>query len=289
MDANRTLAVLALFALGATAAAAPRPVPDPLPPFTVRDLVRLERISDPQASPDGRRIVYTLRTTDMDANKGRTAVWLLDGAKRATPAVRLTDLAANSNSPEWSADGRFVYFLSDRGGSTQVWRVSAGGGSSSHEPPGSDALQVTSLPLDVGSFRVSPKGDRILVSAEVYLDCADLACTQQRLDAAAHSKATGLLYQQLFVRHWDAWADGRRSQVFSMALDDVARGTPVNITAGIGDVPSKPFGGREDYAFSPDGAEKWRFPCAPHGPASPGRPISTSMPPPPTDTARRGI
>jgi dipeptidyl aminopeptidase/acylaminoacyl peptidase len=39
-----------------------------------------------------------------------------------------------------------------------------------------------------------------------------------------------------------------------MALDDVARGTPVNLSAGIGDVPGKPFGGREDYAFSPDGA-----------------------------------
>ena len=65
-----------------------------------------------------------------------------------------------------------------------------------------------------------------------------------------------MLYDKLFVRHWDTWSDGRRSQLFSIALDasGVASGTPVNLTAGLdGDVPGKPFGGREDYAFSPDG------------------------------------
>ena len=57
-------------------------------------------------------------------------------------------------------------------------------------------------------------------------------------------------------RHWDTWSDGRRSQLFSLPLDEVAHGdAPVNLTAGIGDVPGKPFGGREDYAFSPDGAQ----------------------------------
>ncbi len=225
-------------------------------PFTIRDLVRLERISEIAASPDGKRVAYTLRSTDMEANKGRTGIWLVDTGTRtrAAPLHRLTDIAANSNSAEWSADGRYLYFLSNRSGTTQVWRVAAGGsGAGTADAPGADAMQVTNLPLDVGSFRVSPKGDRILVSVEVYLDCADLACTRQRLDAAAHSNAGGVLYDQLFVRHWDTWSDGRRSQLFAMALDDVARGTPVNLTGGIGDVPSKPFGGREDYAFSPDG------------------------------------
>jgi len=271
-----TTILLAAYALAAAAG----PASLPLQPFTVQDLVRLERVSEVNASPDGKLVAYTLRTTDMDANKGRTAIWLLDTTarpgKHGLSAVRLTDLSANSNASEWSADGRFLYFLSNRSGSTQVWRISAGGpatpasatpapatpgsaagrsAGASGDAPGATALQVTNLPLDVGSFRVSPKGDRILVSVEVYLDCADLACTKQRLDAAAHAKASGVLYDHLFVRHWDTWADGRRSQLFSMALDDVARGAPVNLTHGIGDVPGKPFGGREDYAFSPDGAQ----------------------------------
>jgi dipeptidyl aminopeptidase/acylaminoacyl peptidase len=269
MAADRLSFTLALLSLVASAnaptAAAGSAAAEHSQPFTVQDLVRLERVSELAASPDGKRVAYTLRTTEMEANKGRTGIWLADTGKRGGAARRLTDIAANSNAAEWSADGRFIYFLSNRGGSTQVWRVAAGAaephGAARNvdalgaDAPGADALQITDLPLDVGSFRVSPKGDRILVSMEVYTDCADLPCTKQRLDAAAHSKATGVLHSQLFVRHWDAWSDGRRSQLFAMPLDDVARGTPVNLTGGIGDVPSKPFGGREDYAFSPDGMQ----------------------------------
>ena len=217
-------------------------------PFTVQDLVRLERVSDIAAPPDGDRIAYTLRSTDTDANKARTTVWSMDARKRGAQPVRLSDVTASSNSPEWSADGRAIYFLSNRSGTTQVWRVAADRGAA-------DAAQVTDLPLDVGSFRVSPKADRILVSLEVYLDCPDLECTKRRLDAAAHVKGGGIVYRELFVRHWDTWSDGRRSQLFSMPLADTARGTPVNLTGGIGDVPGKPFGGREDYTFSPDGAQ----------------------------------
>src|SRR5271167_3782391 len=163
MTANRFSAALALFSLGACSSiiAAGAAAVDHSQPFSVQDLVRLERISDLAASPDGRRVVYTLRTTDMEANKGRTSVWLADTGKRGAAAARLTDLAANSDSAEWSTDGRFVYYLSNRSGTSQVWRVAAGG-TGSHgaarnlDAPGADALQVTNLPLDVGSFRVSP-------------------------------------------------------------------------------------------------------------------------------------
>src|SRR6202521_1705134 len=255
MAADRLSIAVVLLALSAGAgAAAGGAAADLRQPFTVQDMVRLESISEIAVSPDGKRVAYTLRTTDMEANKGRTAIWLVDTGQRAADALRLSNIAANSTAAQWSADGRFIYFLSNRSGSAQVWRVAAGRGASA-DAPGTDALQVTNLPLDVGSFRVSPKGDRILVSVEVYLDCADLACTKQRLEAAAHSKAGGLLYSQLFVRHWDPWSAGRRSQLFAIALDDVARGAPVNVSGGIGDVPGKPFGGREDYAFSPDGTQ----------------------------------
>ncbi len=216
--------------------------------FDVRDLVRLDRISDVAASPDGKQVAYTLRTTDLENNKVRTTVWLCD-ARNPGGAVRLTDLAANASAPEWTRDSREVYYLSNRSGSTQVWRSDV----AQHQ-----AVQITNLPLEVGTFRVAPRMDRLFVSLEVFLDCADLACTKQRLEAKAHAPGRGMLYDHLFVRHWDAWNDGRRSQLFAIALDPAgpATGTPLNLTDRIdGDVPGKPFGGREDYAVSPDGAQ----------------------------------
>ncbi len=241
--------ILSLVAAAAAAAAHAQPqTAPPAQPFGVQDLVRLQRISEVQASPDGSHVVFTLRTTDMAANKGRNSLWQIETGRRTALPVRLTEDAANASSAEWSADGRSLYFLSSRGGTPQVWRMT---------DAGADPVQVTHLPVEVGSFRVSPKGDRILVSLAVYPDCADLACSKQRLDAAAASAASGVLHTRVFARHWDTWSDGRRSQLFSIGLDDkgLAGAAPVNLTAGLdGDVPGKPYGGREDYAFSPDGA-----------------------------------
>jgi dipeptidyl aminopeptidase/acylaminoacyl peptidase len=257
MVAERFLSALSICCVAGLTGAAASPPAEPTLPFSVQDMVRMERISEAAVAPDGKRVAYTERSTDMEANKGRTALWLLDTAKRGANPLRLTDGGPNSSSAEWSKDGKFIYFLSNRSGSTQVWRISSSGTGPRGDTPVADSTQVTNLPLDVGSFHVSPKADRILVSVDVFLDCPDLDCTKKRLDSRAHSSATGQLYTQLFIRHWDSWSDGRRSQVFTMALSDsgVAQGSPTNITGGIGDVPGKPFGGREDYAFSADGAE----------------------------------
>src|SRR5271169_5273765 len=154
MRAIHLLAAIALLAAGAGAparAAAADTAAEAAQPFSVQDLVRLDRISEVAAAPDGKRVAYTLRTTDIEANKGRTAIWVLDVRKRDTAPARLTDLAANSTSAQWSADGRFVYYLSNRSGSMQVWRAA----------PGGEPLQITNLPLDVGTFRIAPKSDRV--------------------------------------------------------------------------------------------------------------------------------
>jgi len=243
------LAAIVLWSAAASDAGAA--AAEPAQPLSVRDLVRLERISEPAVSPDGRSVAYTLRTTDMEANKGRTGIWLLDTRKRNASPTGLTDLGANASAAEWSADGRYVYYLSNRSGSNQVWRSDA-----ARSPAPGDATQITHLPLDVGSFRVAPAADRLLLSLDVFIDCPDLACTKERLDTQAHAQAHGVLHDKLFARHWDAWSDGRRSQLFSMALDGqgIAAAAPQLLSVGIdGDVPSQPFGGREDYALSADG------------------------------------
>lgn len=220
-----------------------------LQPFNVQDLVSLNRVADPAVAPDGKHVVYTLRSTDLSANRGLTGLWILDLARRRARPQPLTPDAGNDSAPQWSPDGSQVYFLSGRSGKRQVWRVAATGGT---------ATQVTQSPVDVESFRLSPRGDRLLISAGVFTDCADLACTAARLQHNATHVASGALRTHLFVRLWDAWNDGRRSQLFAISLDGrgLATGSAVNLTRGLeGDVPARPFGGREEYAFSPDGTQ----------------------------------
>jgi dipeptidyl aminopeptidase/acylaminoacyl peptidase len=243
------LAVPAALPLAYAGQPADAPAADAAPRgFTPDDLVRLERVSDAQLSPDGTKLAYVVRETDLDANRGRTDVWLLDlKAKDAAP-LRLTRHEANDSSPRWAPSGDAIYFLSTRSGGSQVWRLALAGG----EP-----TQVTSFPVDVANFKVAPRGDRLVFAAEVFRDCTTLACTKQRRDEEAKSRETGRTYDALFARHWDTWRDGTRSVLFSVAVgaDGRAGGEPVSLSGSLdGDVPSKPMGGDEEYAISPDGA-----------------------------------
>jgi dipeptidyl aminopeptidase/acylaminoacyl peptidase len=115
-------------------------------PFTAEHLVRIDRVGAPAVSPAGDLIVYAVRHTDMDEDKGRYDLWLstTDGEEPR----RLTTHEANDTSPTWSPDGRYILFLSSRGETTQVWRLPVAGG---------EAQPVTDLPLDVGTFRMSPR------------------------------------------------------------------------------------------------------------------------------------
>jgi dipeptidyl aminopeptidase/acylaminoacyl peptidase len=216
--------------------------------LTATDLVSLVRASEPAISPDGRRLVFTLRETDLAADRGRTDLWLLDLDSNRPPR-RLTSNEENDGAADWAADASGVFFLSSRSGSPQIWYLATAGG---------EAVPVTQLPLDVAGFRSSPGSDRLVVAIEVFPDCGDLDCTSKRLDERKAAKQHGQVYDQLFARHWDKWKDGRISRLFSIALDaDLKpRGEPVPLTAALdADIPSKPLGGRADYAFSPDGTQ----------------------------------
>ena len=234
--------------LAALVAAFPLSSPAETRGFTATDLATLARISEPELSPNGRQVVFTLRETDLATDRGRTDLWLQD-VDGESPPHRLTSNEENDSAADWAPDGKGIYFLSSRSGSPQVWHLATAGG---------EATQVTQLPLDVAGFRVSPRGDRLVVAIEAFPDCADLDCTRKRLDERKADKRHGQAYDRLFVRHWDKWKDGRVSQLFSIAVDREHRaaGKPVSLTGALdANVPSKPFGGRADYGFSPDGTE----------------------------------
>ncbi len=218
-------------------------------PFDVHDLVMMDRVSDPALSPDGSMIVFSVRETDYAANKGSSGLWVVPAKGGASQ--RITDKALNASSPRWAADGASVYFSAPKDDTAQLWQVAAKGGA---------AHAVSSAPVDVNNYKLSADGKHVLLSLDVFPDCATdadvLACTKKKLDARKADKASGKLYDSIFVRHWDTWADGRRSQLFIGDLDNEGKlGALRLLTAGIdGDVPSKPFGDDSEYAFSADGA-----------------------------------
>ena len=209
--------------------------------FTADDLVRLDRVSSLAVSPDGKSVAYVLRETDMEANRGRTDIWVMD----ATGAShrRLTTDPASDASPVWAPDGSSLYFLSSRSGSMQVWRLDMAGG---------EARQVSDLALNVGDLKVMPDGSGLVFSMEVFVDCPDLDCTAERRDE--EKDTTGVIYDGAFVRHWDHWKDGRRRHVFHAPLTDGVLGEPVDLMPGMdADSPTKPWGGAEEIAIHPQG------------------------------------
>jgi len=207
-------------------------------PFSIHDLLAMDRLSDPQVWPDGKWIVFVLKQTDLDANLYRTDLWLsrADG----TELRRLTSHPEADSNPRWAPDSKSIYFLSSRSGSSQVWRIQIDGG---------EAQQITKQPLDVGNLIISPDGKHIGFTMEVFPDC-NAACTKEKLDAIKQKKASGRIYEKVFVRHWDTYKDGRRSHLFIMP---VVGGEAVDIMRGMdADTPSKPFGGPEEITFTPD-------------------------------------
>jgi dipeptidyl aminopeptidase/acylaminoacyl peptidase len=224
-------------------------------PFDISDLVMLDRASDPQLSMDGRYAAFSLRSTDYAVNKGINAIYVQDlGASGGQP-VRVVPKGASS--PRWSADGRSLYYLASVDGVAQLWRLYFPAGKHGIDLRAAAApMQVSHGSLDIDSFKLSPDGKSVLLSYAVFTDCNDLACSKERLDGRAKDKSTGAVYQKLFVRHWDAWSDGRRSQLYiaRFGADGALPAEPTLLTRGIdGDVPSKPFGDESEFAFSPDG------------------------------------
>ena len=211
-----------------------------------RDLATLERYAAPVLTPDGRTVLFTRRSVDFDANRSGTALWAQDATRANAKARRLTPEGWSINSHDVSPDGRTAYFLSAKSGSMQLYAVPVAGGT---------PRQVTQLPLDVGSYSISPDGRRVAVSLETFPDCgADLACSSARNEAKGKDKRSGMLFDRMFIRHWDSWNEGRLNRLFVADLGGKpATGAVLVGGSVVADVPSRPFGDATEYAWSPDG------------------------------------
>lgn len=215
-------------------------------PMTETDLATLKRLAAPAVSPDGKLAAYQLQETDLSANRRRSDIWLVaTGDAAAVPQKIASKPDKNEHSPAFAPDGKSIWYISNDSGSDQLWR---------HDLASGESRQVSAFKTDVAGFKLSPDGKRIAVWGDIARDCAEFGCDADG-DRSKPGPGTGRVYDELFVRHWDAWeTPGNYSRIFAFEIgaDGTLSGGKAMDGGVTGDSPSKPMGGGEEIAWSAD-------------------------------------
>lgn len=210
-------------------------------PITFDDFIRIKRLNRLAVSPDGKWLAYEVGTPDLDANRIGTQVWMLNTATSETR--QMTSHEKNSTNPKFSADGKWLYFLSSRGGRRNIFRLSFTGG---------EAQQVTPFELDVNTY-LPLKDGNFIVSLNIFKECGtDPACTEKKLKAAADAPVQARVITAPYYRVFDEWQNGTLAHLF---LWNAADGTLKNLTPDEGHVPPMSLGNDYPFAISPDASE----------------------------------
>lgn len=204
-------------------------------------MLGISRISEPQLSPNGKVVAFTVQTIDLEKNAKPRQIYTVPLA--GGMPVKLTWEGTVNERPRWSPDSKQIVFVSNRSGSSQIWMMDA---------DGKNTKQLTSLSTEASGVTLSNDGKYLVFTSEVYPDCQDDACNKQRLDAEKNGKMKARVYTSLLYRHWTEWQGARRRHLMSMPIEG---GTPKDLTPGNRDVPPFSLGGPDDYAISPDGSE----------------------------------
>ena len=209
--------------------------------MTPEALLAFGRLSDPQVSPDGKHILYGVSYTSTADNRSVRNLFIcnLDGSDNQ----QLTESGKSISNARWSSDGKHIVFL--MGG--QIWSAEIGGEDGAWKLTG--AKQISNVPAGVGEFKISPDEKKVMYISYVKSDVKSPTDCYSDLD-----KATAYTTDDLMYRHWDHTVmEIPHTFVADFDMEGISEGT--DILAGeseLYELPTEPFGGLEQLAWSPD-------------------------------------